>query len=49
MERQEASGVATVNAMVTRHFLLNGTGFGTAAAKAVPACATRPHKEIDYR
>ena len=32
MERQEASGVATVNAMVTGRFLLNGAGFGTAAA-----------------
>jgi len=49
MERQEASGVATVHIQVTRRFLLMGTGCGGAAASAVSASATRPHKEIDDR
>ena len=48
MERQEASGVATVTGMVTGRFLLTGLA-SAPPPRAVPASATRPHKEIDYR
>jgi hypothetical protein len=40
MDRQEASGVATANAMATRRSLLKGTGFGTAAASGLCLCDT---------
>jgi hypothetical protein len=49
MERQEADGVATEQLPVTGRSLLKGTGFGAAAVGTVPASATRPHEEIDYR
>jgi hypothetical protein len=49
MEPQKASGVAGEQLPVTGRSLLKGTGFGAAAADMVPASATRPHKEIDYR
>jgi len=48
MERQEAS-VAPEHLKVTGRSPLIGIGHRAVAAGTVPALATRPHKEIDYR
>jgi len=40
MERQVASGVASVQVRVTRRSLLTGTGFGAAAGSGLCLCDT---------